>query len=113
METDCKRKLSRITFILDIVNFSLTTSLWRYPTQAAAWYFVTIDATATAQIKSQPRPKKGWGSVRVQATIGHTTWDTSIFPSKEGVYLLPVKASVRKAEDLFEGESVTVLLKLV
>lgn len=94
------------------MNFTLSTTLWRYPTQAAAWYFVTIDAAATAKIKAQPRPKKGWGSIRVQATIGHTTWDTSIFPSKEGVYLLPVKASVRKAENLFEGEKVKVKIVL-
>lgn len=95
------------------MNFTLTTNLWKYPTQAAAWYFVSLNQEISAQIKSQPRPKKGWGSIRVSATIGHTTWDTSIFPNKEGVYLLPVKASVRKAEDIFEGESVTVLLKLV
>lgn len=92
---------------------TLSTSLWKYPSQAAAWYFITINPEITVKIKALPRPKKGWGSVRVKATIGKTTWDTSIFPSKEGVYLLPVKASVRKAEDLFEGESVTVLLKLV
>ncbi len=94
------------------MNFNLTTSLWRYPTQAAAWYFITINPEITAKIKSTPRPKKGWGSIRVQATIGHTTWDTSIFPSKEGVYLLPVKASVRKAGNLFEGEKVKVKIVL-
>lgn len=93
--------------------FQLSTNLWKYPSESGAWYFVSLSQEISAQIKTMPRPKKGWGSVRVQATIGHTAWDTSIFPSKEGVYLLPVKASVRKAEDLFEGESVTVLLKLV
>jgi len=92
------------------MNFTLTTNLWRYPSQSAAWYFVTIDAATTAKIKSQPRPKKGWGSVRVRVTIGKTTWETSIFPSKEGVYILPIKASVRKAEDIFEGEMVKILL---
>ncbi len=94
------------------MNFTLTTTLWKYPSQSAAWYFITINPEISAQIKSQPRPKKGWGSVRVQVTIGKTTWDTSMFPSKEGAYILPIKASVRKAEDIFEGETVKVLLQV-
>lgn len=94
------------------MNFTLSTPLWKYPSQSGAWYFVSLSQEISAQIKSQPRPKKGWGSVRVKATIGKTTWETSIFPSKEGVYLLPIKASVRKAEDLFENEPVKVLLQL-
>lgn len=94
------------------MNFTLSTTLWKYPSESGAWYFVSLSQEISAQIKSQPRPKKGWGSVRVRATIGKTTWETSIFPSKEGVYLLPVKASVRKAEDLFENETIKVLLHL-
>jgi len=94
------------------MNFTLSTTLWKYPSQAAAWYFITINPEITAKIKALPRPKKGWGSVRVKATIGKTTWETSIFPSKEGVYILPIKANVRKAEDIFEGETVKILLQV-
>ncbi len=93
--------------------FTLNTKLWKYPAESGAWYFVTIDEKTTTKIKAMPRPKKGWGSVRVKATIGKTTWETSIFPSKEGAYLLPVKAGVRKAEDIFEGETIKVLLEFV
>jgi hypothetical protein len=92
--------------------FRIKSTLWKYPSESGAWYFVSLSQEISTQIKSQPRPKKGWGSVRVKATIGKTTWETSIFPSKEGVYLLPIKASVRKAEDLFENETVKVLLHL-
>jgi len=95
------------------MKITLSTPLWKYPAETGAWYFVSLSQEISAQIKSQTRPKKGWGSVRVKATIGKTTWETSIFPSKEGVYLLPVKASVRKAEDLFEGESVSLSLQLL
>jgi len=45
--------------------------------------------------------KRGFGSVRVNVTIGGSTWKTSLFPSKElGHYVLPIKASIRKAEAL-------------
>ena len=43
--------------------------------------------------------------------IGSTEWRTSVFPSKDaGRFLLPIKASVRKAEAIAEGDVVTVQL---
>ncbi|WP_432893979.1 DUF1905 domain-containing protein [Kribbella sp. CA-245084] len=53
----------------------------------------------------------GWGMIPVVAEIGGTAWDTSMFP-KDGRYLLPVKASVRRAEDLDDGDVPTVRLRL-
>ena len=45
------------------------------------------------------RRAAGFGSVRVEATIGSTRWQTSIFPSKENAtYVLPLKKAVRVAE---------------
>jgi hypothetical protein len=65
------------------------------------WTFVSLPAEASAEIRefagSVPR---GFGSVKVAATIGSTTWRTSIFPSKDGVYVLPLKKAVRSAEGL-------------
>lgn len=53
----------------------------------------------------------GWGMLPVNVWIGETEYRTSLFP-KEGRYLVPVKASVRKAEHLEEGDEVTVRLEL-
>ena len=51
--------------------------------------------------------RRGFGSVPVSVTIGETNWDTSIFPdSKSGTFILPVKAKVRKDEDIEAGETV-------
>ena len=56
---------------------------------------------------------RGWGAVRVQVTIGSTSWDTSIFPSLElKVYILPIKAEVRKKEKIAVGNDVQVKLKI-
>jgi hypothetical protein len=41
--------------------------------------------------------------------IGKTSFQTSLFP-KEDRYLVPVKASVRNAEKLEEGDIVTIQL---
>lgn len=57
-------------------------------------------------------PPRGFGSVRVEATVGGTTWRTSVFPdSRGGSYVLPVKRAVREAEDLDDGDQVTVTLR--
>ena len=80
----------------------------------AAWYFLPISGEVAEVIRAATRGRTGgFGSVRITATIGVTSWQTSIFASKDiGGYLLPLKAAVRKAERLVEGMLVEVLLQL-
>jgi hypothetical protein len=47
--------------------------------------------------------------IPVRARIGDSTWSTSLFP-KDGRYVVPVKAAVRRAEKLEEGDVPTVRL---
>ena len=54
---------------------------------------------------------RGWGSLKVVATIGESRWSTSVFPSKDSGWILPVKAAVRKAEGLGVGDAVEVTLE--
>lgn len=53
-------------------------------------------------------PKRGWGSVPIMATVGKTTWRTSIFPIKKDHYFIPLKKKVRKTEDLHEGDTISM-----
>ncbi|WP_310496758.1 DUF1905 domain-containing protein [Sandarakinorhabdus sp.] len=93
--------------------------LWRgkakdgTPTKTA-WHFLTIDGDVADAIRAAgPGRTAAWGSVYVGVSIGATDWKTSLFPSKEaGGYMLPIKASVRKAEKLSEGDVVTAHLAL-
>jgi hypothetical protein len=52
----------------------------------------------------------GWGCIPVTARVGATTFTTSLFP-KDGGYLLPVKAAVRRAEGVEVGDVVRVRLR--
>lgn len=89
------------------MNYKFKAKLWVYPGDKAAWRFITVPKDASAEIKKKIKLKNGFGSIRVKANIGKTSWDTSIFPdSKSGTYLLPVKASVRRAEGLEDGDVV-------
>lgn len=93
-------------------EFTCTAKVWVYP-GVGGWHFVYLPKTAT-QLIAQSRTKRvGFGFVPVTATIGNTTWSTTLFPSKkEGVYMLALKAAVRKKEHIFEHDTVTVTYKL-
>ena len=101
------------------VDVTATLWIWASLEAAASWHFVTIEGEAADAIRAtalmqrlEGGQRRGWGSIRVSATIGDTNWQTSVFPSREnGGYLLPVKATVRKAESLAAGDEVTVHLR--
>ncbi len=82
---------------------------WRGP---APWYFVTIPEDQSLDLKAiAPIVTYGWGVLPVKVQINTTTWETSLFP-KDGRYLVPLRASVRKAENLNLNDEVTIRLKI-
>ena len=90
-----------------------TAELWPWKPDGG-WYFVTLSTDAAELVRERPRPPRGFGSVRVRATIGGTTWDTSVFPdSGSDSYVLPVKRAVRRAEGLDDGDPVEVALDVL
>ena len=94
-------------------NFTFTAELWRWSGDAA-WRFVTVPPDVADEIRMVSGPPRGFGSVRVEVTVGSTTWRTSVFPdSSARTYLLPMKKAVRVAEDLEDGDEVAVTLRLV
>lgn len=92
-------------------TYQFRAKVWRWTGGKASWYFVTLPQSVSREIRAVdagPR-RTGFGSLRVAARIGTSSWQTSIFPSIEaGSYLLPLKAAVRKAEQLREGKQVRV-----
>ncbi|MFN9634091.1 MAG: DUF1905 domain-containing protein [Erythrobacteraceae bacterium] len=90
--------------------------LWQGSDGAPAkgsWYFLTIDGETAQGIRAHAVNAAAWGSVYVAATIGATTWRTSLFPSKQvGGWLIPLKAAVRKAERIAEGSVIEASLAL-
>jgi len=81
-----------------------------------SWTFVSLPAEASEEIRDRMAagPRRGFGSVRVRATVGGSTWTTSIFPDgARNAYVLPVKRAVRKAESLAEGDTATVTIEVL
>jgi hypothetical protein len=90
-------------------EFSGKIFIWKGP---APWFFVTVPDKESRDLKAiSGIVTYGWGVIPVHARIGDTEWNTSLFP-KDGLYLVPVRASVRKAENLAEGDMVNVRLEV-
>lgn len=90
-------------------SFEVRGKVWRYEGQGA-WHFVYIPKDLSQRIKDAARNKKkvGFHFVRVKATIGKTSWQTTLFPTKDGPYLLAIKADVRHKEDIHEGDTARI-----
>ncbi|WP_454168662.1 DUF1905 domain-containing protein [Microbacterium paulum] len=88
--------------------------IFRWQSREQEWIFVALPAPLSAEIAEIPRPRRGFGSVRVEARIGLSTWRTSIFPdAAQGAYVLPLKRAVREAEGIGAEGIVSVCLDVL
>ncbi|GAA1713504.1 DUF1905 domain-containing protein [Isoptericola hypogeus] len=95
------------------MTFSARSWLWQVRTDSQ-WWFLTVPPDESDTLADLPLPPRGFGSIKVTATIGATTWSTSVFPSDEQKgYILPLKKAVRLAEGIEPGGTVRVTLEPV
>ena len=89
------------------LEFSGELWFWKGP---APWHFVTApDEECSELATTSTIVSYGWGMIPVTARIGRTEWKTSLWP-KDGRYIVPVRAEVRRVEGLEVGDRVTVHL---
>jgi hypothetical protein len=89
------------------LNFSGEIWFWKGP---SPFHFVTVPDDESAELHAVAAiVTYGWGVIPVTAKIGKSSWETSLFP-KDGGYLVPIRASIRKAEGLELGDTVKVVL---
>lgn len=79
----------------------------------AAWVFLSVPPDVDDDIRLLSGPPQGFGSVRVEVSVGSSTWRTSVFPSKERGFSLPVRKAVRRTESLEVGDRCGVRLRLI
>ncbi|MFZ4508158.1 MAG: DUF1905 domain-containing protein [Fimbriimonas sp.] len=93
-----------------ILEFSGTAISWRGP---APFVFVPVPPEQSAEIKAvAAQASYGWGVIPALVTIGSTEYRTSLFP-REGIYLVPIKVVVQKAEKVEVGDELHVRLEVV
>lgn len=93
------------------MRFVITGTIW-YWKGPAPFYFVTVPKEQSHELKALAgMVTYGWGMIPVTATLGQTTWKTSLFP-KDGQYIVPVKSAVRQAESVQDNDVVTLELEV-
>jgi hypothetical protein len=80
---------------------------WRGP---SPFHFVSVPEEACVALRVvAAEVTYGWGMIPVTGRIGRTDFATSLFP-KDGRYVVPIKDVVRKAEQLADGDHVSLEL---
>ncbi|MBI5824749.1 MAG: DUF1905 domain-containing protein [Chloroflexi bacterium] len=91
------------------IEFKGKIIYWRGP---APFLFVAVPEEQSRDLKAiSAMVTYGWGVIPVHVRIGKTEWKTSLFP-KEGRYLVPIKMSVQKSENLEVGDNVVIQLEV-
>jgi hypothetical protein len=94
---------------MDPISFEASVIYWRGP---SPFFYAPLPAPHAEEIRRVSRfVTYGWGVIPVEATIGGVTFKTSLFP-KDGTYLLPIKAAVRREAGVTAGDVVAVEMTL-
>lgn len=94
-------------------EFVIKSRVWLWQGESP-WHFITIEKKDADEIKKEYIwPRRGFGSIPVNVTLGKTKWKTSIFPEKGGTYLLPLKKEVREKENIKIGEIIKFVLEVI
>lgn len=94
-------------------TFTFAAEVWLHP--GGTWHFVALPEEVADDIEElHGHRAAGFGSLKVDVTVGSTSWSTSIFPDAgRATYVLPIKKLVRTAEDLGDGATAEVHLRVV
>lgn len=95
-----------------VVRVTFDAELWEHDGEAG-WHFVSVPLEVSEELREQGGRRRGFGSLRVEATVGATAWRTSVFPAASGHYLLPVKKQVRREAGVEAGDLLEVTLELL
>lgn len=84
----------------------------RWEKRVDSWFFATLPEELSAELRELPSPPRGFGSLRVQARIGASIWNTSIF-FDGAAFVLPLKKAIRDAQGISEGDLIAVDLDIL
>ncbi len=94
-----------------MITFRFDTEIieWRGP---SPFFFAAVPPEHVAAVRRAARSASyGWGVVPVDAFIAGVRFTTSLFP-KDGGYLLPIKAEVRRQANVTIGDLIAVRMSI-
>lgn len=83
------------------IKYQFSAKPWQHATPGG-WYFVSLPVEMAKEIRENLKwQEEGWGRLKVTARTGNSQWETAIwFDTKHNTYLLPLKAEIRKKEQI-------------
>ena len=94
------------------MDVAFTGDVWHWGGGPPASCFVTVPDDESRHLRAVVAAVTYcWGMVPVRARIGATEWETALTP-RDSRYLLPLKAAVRRAEEIEVGDEVSVELSV-
>lgn len=97
--------------MLGRIKYEFTAEPWQY-SASGGWYFISVPENVSMEIRENLKwQEEGWGRLKITAEIGSSHWKTSIwFDTKRNMYLLPLKADIRKKENVEIGKNIDVII---
>lgn len=88
-------------------DFGVTGRVEIFP-QQGGWVYVRVPKEYTEITKGLADR----GLVAITATLGKTTWNTSLLPMGDGTHFIALNARVRKAENIQVGDTINLSFRL-
>lgn len=96
------------------IKYEFTAKSYQYSSSVdmCGWTFVSLPKKMSTEIRDNFKGlEEGWGRMKITAKIGNTEWQTAIwFDTKQDTYLLPLKAEIRKKENIVHGKDVKIII---
>ncbi len=86
--------------------------LYRWAARTDRWVFARLPLDISDDIRDAPHPPAGFGSVKVEVTLGSSRWSTSVFPeASDGAYVVAIKGAIRRRENVDVGDRVRLAVE--
>ena len=96
------------------IKFEFSAKVYQYSSsvEMSGWTFVSLPKEMSIEIRDNFKwLEQGWGRMKVTAKIGDSEWQTAVwFDTKQDTYLLPLKAQIRKKENIVLDKDVDVFI---
>jgi len=100
--------------IVEKEKYEFSASAYQYSSaeEMCGWTFVSLPQELSAEIREKfKHMEEGWGRMKVTARLGGSEWDTAIwFDTKQNAYLLPLKAKIRKQENIVLDKELQIII---
>jgi hypothetical protein len=89
------------------IKYEFSAKAWQH-SLPNGWFFVSLPVSMAKEIRQNLKwQEEGWGRLKAEAKIGNTKWQTAVwFDTKHNTYLLPLKAGVRKKENVVTDKTI-------